>query len=363
MISPIEVNHNNVINRLQVINNTISKISKFVHQMSSQLKMMYSMVKLDAAEVYSTYMLGASPYLINYYNGDNNIINEYWAFLTSKNIIGAMDACVRRLYVILDNMQVIIPKDNIDSILKSFSHEKDFKINTIVPQTKKNICQCGGEISIYSDTSEYKCRECGMTLTIYGVIFDDMQLYNQDGQKPKHGRHYPTMHCKLWIARIQALSGSEIPDAVFENLRMYIKRDGINTKKMRCRQVRKYLKDCGYSAYNNFVPYIRKIITGVAPPQLTQDELNQFYSIFNKVSAVLKSIRPQNNITYYPYIIYKILDSMLMSGNRKARILECIHLQSNDTMRIIDELYGQVCNEVDELTNKPTNKYEYETYL
>jgi hypothetical protein len=363
MISPIEVSHNNVINRLQVIKNTISRINKMAPEIDGQLKMMYSMAKLDSTEVYSKYMLGASPYIVNYYNDSNGVLSEYWNFINSKNIIGLMDGCVRRLYSILDNLQPFAEKSDIDEAMLILSHEQDYKMNAVVPQTEKNTCQCGGTTSIYSDTSEYKCKDCGMTTTIYGVIFDDTQLYNQDGQKPKQGRHYPSLHCKLWIARIQAWTGPEIPDAVFERIKKCIKRDNINAKKIRCRQVRKYLKECGYTSYNNFVPYIRKVITGIAPPQLTQEELNQFYSIFNKVAAVLKRLRPQNNITYYPYIIYKILDSMLNNSPRKARILECIHLQSNNTMRFIDDIYGQVCDEVEELENKPTNKHEYEFYL
>ena len=363
MISPIEVSHNNVINRLHIINSTLKSINKIAPILSDQVAMMHSIVTIDATDAYSTYMLGVSPYIINYDDDDNkSVLNEYWAFLNSKNIIGMMDGCARRLYAILDNLECDNP-DEIVSISEYLSREQEFKINIFVQKTKRNVCECGGAMFIYSDTSEYKCKSCGMIATIYGAIFDDMQLYNQDGQKPKHGRHYPSVHCKLWITRIQAWTGPDIPKDVFAKIKKCIMRDGINVKKMRCKQIRKYLKECGYSSYNNFVPYIRKIITGIAPPQLTSDELNHLYILFNNVAAVLKRNRPKNNITYYPYIIYKIIDSILISGHRKAHVLECIHLQSNNTMRFIDEIYGEVCDEIEELKNKPTNKHEYEFYL
>ena len=35
---------------------------------------------------------------------------------------------------------------------------------------------------------------------------------------------------------------------------------------------------------------------------------------------------------YYPYYIYKILDIIIDKGNRKRRILECIHLQNRPTL-------------------------------
>ena len=273
-----------------------------------------------------------------------------------------MDGCVKRLYSIIDNIRDQAP-DKIPMLLEVLNREREYKMKVMIQHSQSDMCECGNIMSIYSDTSEYKCSGCGLTSIIHGAIFDDIQLYNQDGQKPKHGRHYPSLHCRLWISRIQAWTGPEISPDVFDKLLICIRRDSINTKKIRCRQIRKYLKECGYSTYNNFVPYIRKRLTGITPPQLTEVELNNLFNLFNKVAAVLKRNRPKNNITYYPYIIYKVLDSILITGIRKARILECIHLQSNNTMRFIDDIYGEACAEIDELDNKPTNKYEYEFYL
>lgn len=363
MISPIEVSHNNVINRLQIIESTTKALNKFTPDLDGQLEMMRSIVTIDLADVTSAYMLGVSTHMINYYEDKSDTLDDYWAFINSKNIIGLMDGCTRRLYAILQNLPDTYDKEKIASISDMLSRGDGFKMKMVIQQSQSNVCECGGTIDIYSDTSKSKCRACGRTSTIYGAIFDDTQLYNQDGQKPKQGRHYPSLHCKLWMTRIQAWTGPEIPAAVFAKLQTCLRRDHINLKKLMCKQVRKYLKECGYTAYNNFVPYIRKVLTGINPPQLDPEELNNLYSCFNKVASVLKRLRPKNNITYYPYIIYKILGSILVNGTRKARILECIHLQSNNTMQFIDNIYKQVCDEIDELKHKFTDKHEYDFLL
>lgn len=363
MISPIEVSHNNVINRLKIIKNTLTELQKLTPPIDGQLAVLKSIVNIDTHDITSAYFGGVSPYLVNYYENKDNALEDFWAFLNCKNIVGVIDGCIRRLYVIINNMSDVYEKTEVDVISSVLNKEGDYKMQMVIQHTKVMNCECGGRFVIYSDSSEKKCKDCGRTSTIYGAIFDDMQLYNQDGQKPKQGRHYPGMHCKLWMSRIQAWSGPDIPKEVFKKLHVCVKRDNVNIKKMRCKQVRKYLKECGYSTYNNFVPYIRKVLTGIAPPQLTHDELNRLYTFFNKVAVVLKRLRPNNNITYYPYIIYKILDVILTNGNRKARIMECIHLQSNKTMRLIDDIYEQICEEIDELESKPTDKHEYDLML
>jgi hypothetical protein len=363
MISPIEVSHNNVINRLRIIKLATNAINKLTPDLDGQLEMMRSIINIDLADCASAYMLGVSTHMINYYENKSNVLDDYWVFIHNKNIIGLMDGCVRRINSILQNLSELYNKDMIYDIGRILNHENDYKMQMVVHSVPSNDCTCGGLMIAYSETSEHKCNKCGITRKINGVIFDDAHMFSHDGQKPKPGRHYPSLHCKLWMTRIQAWMGPEIPQPVFEKIQKCLKRDNIHLKKLRCKQVRKYLKECGYSTYNNFVPYIRKMLTGITPPQLTPDELSNLYSFFDKVVAVLKIIRPKNNITYYPYIIYKILCSILNNGVRKARILECIHLQSIDTMQFIDDIYKQVCEEIGELKHQFTDKHEYDFLL
>jgi hypothetical protein len=363
MISPIEVSHNNVINRLRIIKLAMNSINKLAPYLDGQLEMMRSISNIDLVDCTSAYMIGVSTHMINYYENKSNVLDDYWVFIHNKNIIGLMDGCVRRINSILQNLPPSYDKNIVDDISHILNKENDYKMQIVVHDTSSNVCTCGGEMVTYSDTSEYKCNNCGITCKINGVIFDDTPMYNHNGQKAKPGRHYPSLHCKLWMTRIQAWMGPEIPQQVFDKIQRCLKRDNIHLKKLRCKQVRKYLKECGYSTYNNFVPYIRKMLTGITPPQLTPDELSNLYSFFDKVVTVLKHIRPKNNITYYPYIIYKILCSVLNNGIRKARILECIHLQSIDTMQFIDDIYKQVCEEIDELKHQFTDKHEYDFLL
>jgi hypothetical protein len=329
---------------------------------------LYQRVDGDFHAVRSAYLLGVSPYIVGYYHKDDQPRPDaeliscgnssrsimYMDFLNEKNIIGSINGCLVRI----NSIAQILGESNADASAKLvgvLARSSEFKLTPYIEKHPLGECECGGRFSLYASTNTKRCSSCGIAV-LHESIFEETPFPGQDAQKVKQGRHYPCMHCKLWVSRIQAWAVVEIPRAVIAQLEIYCKRDGLNLKKMTCERVRKYLKEgkaMKLSKWNNFVPLIRKILTDISPPQLTSDELDALYGMFNKIAAVLKRARPNNNINYYPYIIYKILDHQLPKGPRKSQILECIHLQSSDTMRIIDNIFKQqVYAEIAELRSR-----------
>jgi hypothetical protein len=94
------------------------------------------------------------------------------------------------------------------------------------------------------------------------------------------------------------------------------------------------------------------------PPQLTHGELRQLYNLFDKSVNAFDVVKPadKSNTMYYPYIIYKILDLIVSNGMRKKRILECIHLQSRDTLIANDNLWECICATLSDLEYRPTDR-------
>ena len=66
------------------------------------------------------------------------------------------------------------------------------------------------------------------------------------------------------------------------------------------------------------------------------------------------------NTPYYPYFIYKIFEIVFEDKPAKLNsLLECIHIQSDDTLASHDEEWKKICDSVPILHGKykPTNKY------
>ena len=228
-----------------------------------------------------------------------------------------------------------------------------------VGEVEYDVCGCGATMQVFPSSSEMVCPECGSVSVLHGTVFEDTQYYSQEGQRSKHGCYDPSRHCKFWVQRIQAKEKAEIPSRCLEQVVGCVRRDMVRgCRQLLCTQLRVYLKETGNTEYNDHVPLIRMMITGVAPPQLTQEETRRLYNMFDKAVNVFDAIKPtdKSNTMYYPYIIYKILEFMLEEGGRKRMVLECIHLQSRDTLISNDEMWEKICGEVGEIVYRPTDR-------
>jgi hypothetical protein len=349
MSNTVEVAHNYNINRLLILKKTLNELGYIKYPISGT-------IKKDVFILYDKYMAGVSSHIIKYYETSGNR-DGFWAFIKNINVVGALESYTRKIRSIV--MSIDTEKINTTRLLQLLDSECTYKLPTNKKLETSFVCKCNKEIVISSDELEYICGNCGIMTMVFGSQTCDVNSSPQYLNKPKYPRHHPNKHCKLWIGRIQAWNGPDIDNDVFKTIICLIKRDNINIKKIKCEQMRRYLKECKLTKYNNFIPYLRKIITGVSPPQLRSEELGGLYFLFNKISLVLKNTCPERNISYYPFFIYKILDFILPNGIRKSRILECIHLQSVNTINIVDNLYQKACNEIEEITYRPTNKREH----
>lgn len=350
----------------------------------------------DAHSMRETYYVGVSPYIVAYRllnqtdqvpividptiqtqapiddarrthtQAEDAIRVAYTEFIGEKGIISMIDRCVETITMLL-RCTTICSIDGVDELKElgvALERSDQFKVTQTIESMSTGDCDCGGEFVMYAESNERKCNTCGMTATIYDSAIDDANLYAQEVQKTKQNRHHPIQHCKVWVGRIQAWVGPNVPDSVYDQLRVCFTRDSTNLKNITCRRIRKYLKEKKLTAFNNFVPFIRKVLTGISPPQLTTPELNKLYETFTQVAKILQDMRPDNNINYYPVFIFKILDEQLPLGARKVQIMECIHLQSENTVKVIDNLYAQICARMGRL-DKPRsiNWGEYKKLL
>lgn len=366
----IEINHSNFLSKLDIVeqmitivntcqfdNTTIQNKLKYMENTYSKIKNNYEMEVIDV--------------LAEYYDISTNICakeqveDTYGMYITSENYTDKLEQCINFIEALFDHVKPVSHKKSkkhrrkIQKLMALINKFKRSKIFTNIKQIDYDQCRCGVKMKIFPNTSELVCPTCGETIMLYGTVFEDTQFYNQEGQRSKHGCYDPSRHCKFWVNRIQAKENTDISKNCIDQVIYCIRRDGItDCRRLLCGQLRLYLKETRNTDCNDHIPLIRKIITGVVPPQLTQEELRQLYNLFDKSVNAFELIKPpdKSNTMYYPYIIYKILDLILKDGIRKKRILECIHLQSRDTLIANDNSWENICNIVTDLEYRPTDR-------
>lgn len=344
---------------------------------------------------------------------ETNLYTSYNTFVMSENILDKMDHIMNKINDIVkvfhktkafrDFISSPTQVDSLDDLAyklmmlsdventKSYTdfftvfqrYLDEYDQNKLVLTIKKditNICSCGGLMTILPDTSELRCEECGMMITLEGTVFEDSQFYTQQGQCTKHKKYDAKRHCKKWLDQIQAKENKSFPqeliDALNARARMYYMRNGKlrSMSRMKCSQIREWLKDEGETDYNPHAPLLRKMITSengnaVIPPQLKYDEEQRILVLFSqamdvydqimeeKLTLVTNNRRP--NKPYYPYVLFKILHIVLKNNVRLNGLIECIHLQSDGTLKNHDTIWRKICDEMTDekdFVYKPTDR-------
>jgi hypothetical protein len=282
---------------------------------------------------------------------------QYQSFIQKENIISRLNRLSQKLKIYTNSID--------DSVLKEFY--KFYKIynNSTVQKTIREVsyevCGCGFNMTIDPNSSMLICTGCGLSKELYGTVFEDDQFYYQEGQRTKHGTYDPSKHCRFWVERIQARETTEISVLIINKIKQCILRDKIKNKnQVTCTLIRKYLRQTRNSKYNEHVPLIRKIITGITPPQLTDYEMQLIHIYFDKVIHIFDEIKPpqKTNCPYHPYFIYKIIEQIMNINKdrlRKEKILSCIHLQSRSTLVTNDSLWYLICFHISEFEYLPTD--------
>jgi hypothetical protein len=304
---------------------------------------------------------------------NDEYFEKYQFFIKRDNYIDK----INRYYILLKNITTVLFSND-----DNFKYEDMCKIkhifsifenSTIIRNVSNNIynkCKvCAMEMKIITAFSEIVCTYCGITEKLYGTVLEDEQFYYQEGQRSKHGSYDPSKHCRSWIERLQARESKEIPDKVLNDVRKYIKLNKIrNIDEISCKDIREYLSKTRHTSYNEHIPLIRKLITGRAPEQLHDNELQLIQIYFDKVIRIYDDIKPSNksNVPYHPYLIYKIIEHILYSKpkdefqkskKRLFGVLSCIHLQARETLIENDRMWKKICNYIDEIEYRPTDKY------
>lgn len=221
---------------------------------------------------------------------------------------------------------------------------------------------CGVEMTTYADCSELRCGICTSVRPLEGTVFGASQFYSQDGQKAKSGTFNPNRHYQSWIVRIQAREPKEeigdsadgadsCGEVLLASLRRLALRRRCNVRRVDMGTTRRLLKALKRTDLNKNAALIMRELSGVGPPALPHHILARGEMIFNEVIQVREEVvgpaahGSRRNRSYYPYYIYKILDSILDEGDfENRRILYYIHLQGDETLASNDAEWYAICD-------------------
>lgn len=335
-----------------------------------------------------------APILLKHYqNRDNALVEEFCSLILSENIINKFDNILEELIKVIENFDnsenshIDSKKfeniDLVEELQNKFKKKRKTlprkKLNRLIVRYRENKLvfnikrdnitncpKCNDKMCIWSELSELQCNSCSYVETLQGVIFDDNQIFGQQVMISRTKKYDPNAHCAKWLDSLLAQEDSIIPEHVIEKIehlavQEYTRNNRVRSMvNMKCSEIRNWLKRFGYSAYYNNAPKIRKIITSrhgesVVPPELTSKEKEKILieyqltmNAFNEVvrdEQVLRLLGKNKirNKLYNPFILWQIINHVLSGDPRLTRLLETIHLQSQNTLVKNDIIWRKIC--------------------
>lgn len=289
-----------------------------------------------------------------------NIFDQFGVFLLSSGFYDQLSGHIHNISRYINIYKDLIDNDNLKKMNRLLTIYENTSLTLDISTTNAENCICGKKMVVNPKTSEIICSSCGFVQILIGTVFDNSQVYNQDGGRYKHANYDPNRHCKFWVDRIQAKENTVISKNDIDKINYCITRDNIKNKKnISIEQFRAYLKECKLSNLNDHLPLIKKIITGYTPPQLTYNETQTLYNYFDKAIKTYEKIKPKDkkNFIYYPYLLLKLLDLIIEDKARKKAFLCNIHLQGSDTLTYNDNNWFKICELNKEFTYRPTERF------
>jgi hypothetical protein len=383
MISTVESLHYKFLNKLDGLNSSANAVvelaNKYEYETSSDIKNI-------CKQLYVDYQMATVGILAEYYkiNSNDDIVSEkYNKKVTMENFVSRIDELITKIKSLLRVIEAsktisesrknksssksknkIQKRDpNIIAIENALSAIGNININLGVKSLDSDHCKCGAVFVIVPEYSEKRCINafCGRIKIMTGNVFkDDLQSGN-DLQKSKCNGYDFNRHFNFWMERLQALEHKSFPAEELAKINACITRDKLSVKRLNCRIMRGYLKETGLTEYNDHIPLLVKTFGSKGPPQYEFTEIRDISIKFNKIINLYHKVNPNgSNRPYYPYFIYKIVEEKFKENPEKLRLLDFIHLQSEDTIKKNDEFYKQICElsaPEDGLVYKVTNPF------
>jgi uncharacterized Zn finger protein (UPF0148 family) len=157
-------------------------------------------------------------------------------------------------------------------------------------------------------------------------------------------------HFREWCSQMQGKESTDIPENVFEQILLEIKKEKILDKsKVTYNKMREILKRLRANKYYEHINYIITRINGVVapPPHFPQELEDKLCSMFKEIqgpflNAVIQTAKERKNFLSYAYCLHQFFKILNMPEYLKYTTL----LKSREKLYVQDQIFKSICKEL-----------------
>ncbi len=229
----------------------------------------------------------------------------------------------------------------------SFAEEEcaDIREGTINCLSKEWICQvCNKELVYIRKDAERVCPDCGLSHPY-------QEMTREDCIRQGYSSHTTYMykrqnHFKTWLKRTQGKETTIVDEDVVDSVRLELKKQRVEDfGAVTHTKIREILKKLRLNKHYNNCVQITSIITGVTPPQMTNEQEVALLQMFDVIQEPFQEIiqnEPRQNMLSYSFLIHKFLE--IMSWDEYLPYFPL--LRSVDKIQYQDWIWKKLCAKV-----------------
>jgi hypothetical protein len=197
--------------------------------------------------------------------------------------------------------------------------------------------------TLLSNDSISYCNNC---YAVDHILTDNEKPSYKDPPKEISYFSYKRInHYQEWLNQIQGKETTDIPEIVFDQIMLELKKQRIFiTKDLTSKKIKEILKKLKINKYYEHIPYIMNRITGIPNPNLSSDLEEKLRNMFKEIQVPFLKHAPlaRKNFLSYSYVIHKFLQIL-----EKPEYIKCFPLlKSREKLHQQEEIWKNICKDL-----------------
>ena len=223
-------------------------------------------------------------------------------------------------------------------------HPDSVKSSTNISDDCYGDCtQCEKEMVFSTNEAVFTCVECGFQEFV--LIDSDKPSYKDPPREVSYYAYKRINHFNEWLAQFQAKESTEIPQDVFDQILIELKKERIlDVQGIKQTKIREILKKLKLNKYYEHVPHIINRLNGQNAPIMNREVEEKLRYMFKEIQPSFQKHCPpdRNNFLSYSYVLYKFCELLELD-----EYLPCFPLLKNrDKLYAQDKIWEHICREL-----------------
>ena len=217
------------------------------------------------------------------------------------------------------------------------------KVISEIEETTGDCKQCGEEMIFSSNEAVFNCPACGNQEFI--LMDSDRPSYNDPPRETSYYAYKRINHFNELLAQFQAKESTDIPQEVFDNIMLELKKERItDIDNLKIPKLREILRKLKYNKYYEHIPTIIYRLNGNNAPIMNRETEEKLRHMFKEIQPSFQKNCPKTrrNFLSYHYVLYKFCELLEMD-----EFLHCFPLLKNrDKLYQQDKVWQLICKDM-----------------